>query len=425
MNVVELKYGKENIKFNLDGAKSVEILNEKPMEEIKDLKEAFVKSITTEVINSKPLNEIIDKDDKVTIVISDLTRFWQRQDLICEQLVNYLAEEIKVKYENMVVVVALGSHRKQSEEELCKLASKKVYDNVKVINHDCDADDLVRVGTTPSGTQVYVNPLVVGRKVIMITGTVHHIMAGFGGGRKSVIPGVAGRQTIRQNHIQSLSKTEKKSDPKVGARLLKNNPINEDMNEAGKLVDVSFGINIVVNSNSKHSKIICGDFHDAWLESCKYVDDAYGLPIKKEADIVIASCGGYPKDINLYQSTKSLFNATRAVKKGGTLILLAQCSEGGGAPDFFNWIEPLKRGVLDEELRKSFTIGGYIFYAACEAISKSNVYMLSSIDKEIVKDMKIIASDNIEELLNKIDYKNKDIYVIPYGGNVVPLLEED
>lgn len=425
MNVVELKYGKENIKFNLDGAKSVEILNEKPMEEIKDLKEAFVKSITTEVINSKPLNEIIDKDDKVTIVISDLTRFWQRQDLICEQLVNYLAEEIKVKYENMVVVVALGSHRKQNEEELCKLASKKVYDNVKVINHDCDADDLVRVGTTSSGTQVYVNPLVVGRKVIMITGTVHHIMAGFGGGRKSVIPGVAGRQTIRQNHIQSLSKTEKKSDPKVGARLLKNNPINEDMNEAGKLVDVSFGINIVVNSNSKHSKIICGDFHDAWLESCKYVDDAYGLPIKKEADIVIASCGGYPKDINLYQSTKSLFNATRAVKKGGTLILLAQCSEGGGAPDFFNWIEPLKRGVLDEELRKSFTIGGYIFYAACEAISKSNVYMLSSIDKEIVKDMKIIASDNIEELLNKIDYKNKDIYVIPYGGNVVPLLEED
>ena len=87
------------------------------------------------------------------------------------------------------------------------------------------------------------------------------------------------------------------------------------MNEAAKLIDVAFGINIIVNSDSKHSKLICGDFHDAWLKSCKYVDDAYGLPIKKEADIVIASCGGYPKDINLYQSTKSLFNASRAVKK--------------------------------------------------------------------------------------------------------------
>ena len=179
MNTVELKYGKEKVNFNLEGAKSVEVLNEKPMDEIKDLKEAFIKGITTEVVNSKPLNEIIDKDDKVTIVISDLTRFWQRQDLICEQLVNYLTEEVKVKYENMVVVVALGSHRKQSEEELCKLASKSVYDKVKVVNHDCDAEDLIKVGTTPSGTEVYVNPLVVGRKVIMVTGTVHHIMAGF------------------------------------------------------------------------------------------------------------------------------------------------------------------------------------------------------------------------------------------------------
>ena len=424
MNIVEMKYGKEEIKINLDEAKSVEILNEKPMDEIDGLKEAFIKAITTEVINSKPLNEIINENDKVTIVISDLTRFWQRQDLICEQLVNYLTEELKIKYEDIVVVVALGSHRKQNEEELCKLASKFVYDKVKVVNHDCDAEDLIKVGTTPSGTEVYVNPLVVDRKVIMITGTVHHIMAGFGGGRKSVIPGVAGRQTIRQNHIQSLSKTEKKSDPLVGSRLLKNNPINEDMNEAAKFVNVAFGINIVVNSSSKHSKLICGDFHDAWVKSCKYVDDAYGLPIKKEADVVIASCGGYPKDISLYQAIKSLFNATRAVKKGGTLLLLAECIEGGGAPDFFSWIEPLKKGVLDEELRANFTIGGYIFYATCETIAKSNVYMLSSIEANVVKDMKITASNNIDELLNKIDLKNKDVYIIPYGGNVVPLLGE-
>lgn len=425
MKKVELKYGKELVGIDLSDANSVKFLNEKPMDEINDLKSAFIKSVSEDVVNSKSLKEVIDKDDKVTIVISDLTRFWQRQDLICEQLVDYLVNVNKVKYENIVIVIALGSHRKQSEEELCKLASKRVYEKVKVVNHDCDANDLVNVGTTPSGTEVYVNPLVVGRKVIMVTGTVHHIMAGFGGGRKGVIPGVAGRQTRRQNHIKSLSKTEKKSDPLVGARLLEHNPINEDMNEAAKLIDVAFSINIVVNSSSKHSKLICGDFHDAWLKSCKYVDDAYGLPIKKEADIVIASCGGYPKDINLYQSTKTLFNATRAVKEGGTLILLAECIEGGGAPDFFNWVEPLKKGVLDEELRANFTIGGYIFYAACESIAKSNVMMLSSIDPEIVKDMKIRVSSNINDLLSQIDFKGKDVYVIPYGGNVVPLLEED
>lgn len=425
MDKVELKYGKELVSIDVAGAKSVEILNEKPMNEIKDLKKAFIKGVTIDMINSKPLKEVIDKDDEVTIVISDLTRLWQRQDLICELLVDYLTDEIGVKCENIDVVVAVGTHRKQTEEELCTITSKSVYDRVKVVNHDCDAKDLVYVGTTKSGTRVCVNPLVVDRKVIMITGTVHHLIAGFGGGRKSVVPGVAGRQTIRQNHIQSLSKTEKRSDPLVGARILNRNPINEDMNEAAKLVDVAFGINIVVNSSSKHSALICGDFHDAWLASCKYVDDVYGLQIKKEADIVIASCGGYPNDINLYQSTKTLFNATRAVKKGGTLIILAECSEGSGSPDFFNWIEPLKRGILDEELRENFTIGGYVFYAACENIAKSNVMMLSSMDPNMVKDMKIKSYNNIEGLISKVDFKGKDVYVIPYGGNVVPLLEED
>ena len=258
----------------------------------------------------------------------------------------------------------------------------------------------------------------------MVTGTVHHIMAGFGGGRKSVIPGLAGRETIKQNHIMSLSKTEKRSSHLVGAGLLENNPINVDMNEAAELIDIAFAINIIVNTASKHSKLICGAFHESWLEACKYVDDAYGLPIKKEADIVIASCGGFPKDINLYQSTKSLFNATRGVKKGGDLILLAECREGGGAPDFVDWIETLKRGTWDEELRADFTIGGYIFYAACEAIAKANVMMLSEIGPEVVKDMKITASKNMDELLSKIDFKNKDVYVIPYGGSVVPQLEE-
>ena len=389
--MLELKYGDSKVDIDLSKAKSVKVLNENPMDEITDLKSEFIKGVTTNMINSKPLREVISKGDKVTIVISDLTRFWQRQDLICEQLVDYLVEEIGISYDDIVIVVAIGTHRMQTEEELCQLASKKVYDKVKVVNHDCDADDLVCVGKTKIGTEVYVNPLVVG---------------------------------IKQNHIRCLSETEKKTDPRVASRLLDNNPVNEDMNQAGELVDVAFGINIVVNTKSKHSKLFCGDFHDAWIKSCKYVDDCYGVPIEKEADIVIASCGGYPKDINLYQSTKSIFNAARAVKKGGTVIFLAECREGGGAPDFFSWIEPLKRGVLDEELRANFTIGGYIFYALCEAIAKSKMLMLSEIDPNFVKDLNINSYKNIDELLEKVDFEGKDVCVLPYGGSVVPLLQD-
>ena len=119
-----------------------------------------------------------------------------------------------------------------------------------------------------------------------------------------------------------------------------------------------------------------------------------------------------------------IFNAARAVKKGGTVIFLAECREGGGAPDFFSWIEPLKRGVLYEELRANFTIGGYIFYALCEAIAKSKMLMLSEIDPNFVKDLNINSYKNIDELLEKVDFEGKDVCVLPYGGSVVPLLQD-
>ncbi|MGN0406685.1 MAG: nickel-dependent lactate racemase [Bacteroides sp.] len=425
MEDIELKYGEGKVLINLDGASSVEFLTENEMPEITDLKAALLAAINEDVIDSAPLKDLIAPDDKVTIVISDITRFWMRQDKVLAILVEYMHDEMKIPYDNMVVLVALGSHRAADEEELCKLASKEVYDKVKVVNHDCDADDLVNIGTTSRGTEVWVNPLAVGRKTIIIGGTVHHIMAGYGGGRKSVLPGISGRQTIRQNHTRALDPEAPKTDARVGGGKITMNPINEDMDEAAALLAPTFGINIVVNTSSKHSGLFCGNFHNAWLKSCEFCQKGYGKPIDYEADIVIASCGGFPKDINLYQATKTIFNATRAVKKGGTVIFLAECREGGGAKDFFSWMEPLKRGTLDEDLRKAFTIGGYIFYAACEAIRKCDLKMLSIIDKDVVRDMNIDSYDNIDELLKGVDFNGKSVYVIPYGGSVMPQLKDE
>lgn len=425
MEDIELKYGDGKVSINLDGASSVEFLTENEMPEITDLKAALLAAINEDVIDSAPLKDLIAPDDKVTIVISDITRFWMRQDKVLAILVEYMHDEMKIPYDNMVVLVALGSHRAADEEELCKLASKEVYDKVKVVNHDCDADDLVNIGTTSRGTEVWVNPLAVGRKTIMIGGTVHHIMAGYGGGRKSVLPGISGRQTIRQNHTRALDPEAPKTDARVGGGKITMNPINEDMDEAAALLAPTFGINIVVNTSSKHSGLFCGNFHNAWLKSCEFCQKGYGKPIDYEADIVIASCGGFPKDINLYQATKTIFNATRAVKKGGTVIFLAECREGGGAKDFFSWMEPLKRGTLDEDLRKAFTIGGYIFYAACEVIRKCDLKMLSIIDKDVVRDMNIDSYDNIDELLKGVDFNGKSVYVIPYGGSVMPQLKDE
>ncbi|MDP4119357.1 MAG: nickel-dependent lactate racemase, partial [Bacillota bacterium] len=313
---VKMKYGEKEVSFDIEGASKIEYLYENEMPHIEDIEKTFYRAVEEDVIGDKPLKELVAPEDMITIVISDLTRFWMKQDIITELLVKYL-ENLGVKDENIVVLVALGTHREQTQDELEKLASPYVYSKVKVVNHDCDANDLVTLGTTSRGTVVEVNPLVVGRKVIIVGGTVHHLMAGYGGGRKSILPGICSRETISKNHSMALSPVLPKSNDLIGSGKLAMNPIHEDMDEAAEMVKPIFGINIVVNSKRKHSGIFCGDFMKAWLESCKFCQKYYGVPIKHEADIVIVSCGGYPKDINLYQGVKTLTNAINALKKGG------------------------------------------------------------------------------------------------------------
>lgn len=423
-----LKYGKGEVAISVDGARSVHTLTENPMNTIEDIHSAFLKAVTEDVIDSPSLDKLISSGDQVTIVISDMTRFWMHQDIICEELVRFLNEQMGVPFENIVVLIGLGTHHKNTQEDQKVLTGAYVYDHVAaVVDHDCDAPDLVHIGTTSFGTEVLVNPLVIDRKVICIGGTVHHLMAGYGGGRKSIVPGIAGRETIRHNHSMALDPVKEQTDLRVGPGKFVNNPINEDMREAGALLQPAFGINIVVNSASKHSGLFCGDFDAAWRESCKYVQKCYGLPIKQQADVVFVSCGGFPKDLNFYQASKSLFNAVRAVKPGGTLVMLAECCEGAGAKDFFDWLVPLREGHLDRSLREAFTIAGYIFYAACENIRKANILLLAGpeLDAAIVGDMGIQKYDSIEAIMSVVDLKDKDVCMIPYGGSVMPQTEED
>jgi nickel-dependent lactate racemase len=201
---VSLKYGEGEVTLALTGAASVEFLREKPSPVIRDLQQAFLQAVTAGCVDSPPLCEVIKPSDKVTVLISDITRFWMRQDKICPLLADYLCSTVGVRKENIVFLVALGTHRPQTPEELEKLVSPQVYWEFEVLNHDCKAQDLVTVGTTSRGTKVHVNPLVAGRKLIIISGTVHHLMSGFGGGRKSILPGVSSQETISQNHIHSL-----------------------------------------------------------------------------------------------------------------------------------------------------------------------------------------------------------------------------
>lgn len=423
MEKMLLGYGDTTVGIGFDGAASVQVLQGKSIP-AEDFRDVFLKAVGPGCIASEPLKELISPGDRVTVVISDITRFWMRQDRVCALLIPYLHEVLGVDYDNIVILVALGTHRPQTEEELKTLVSSEIYQKVKVVNHDCMAPDLQFLGTTSRGTKLYVNPLAVGRKVIVVSGTIHHLMAGYGGGRKSILPGICGKATINGNHIHSLSPAMPKSNPLIGMGLLERNPVNEDMNEAAEMVAPAFGINIVMDTQSGNCRLICGHFARAWEESCRVAQDMMGIPIGKKADIVVVSCGGYPKDINLYQGVKSLINAAEAVKTGGKIVFLAECREGGGAPAYFSWIDPLRRGTLDADLRRDFTIAGYIFYASCEAMAKAEVLMLTGIPAETLDGMGARVFSDIGALLREVDFSGKDVYVMPYGGYTVPYLDK-
>lgn len=418
----KMKYGTELVEIEVKGAKSVEELNPDPMPEIEDVAEAFRRCVEEEAIGSAPLKDRISTDDKVTIVVSDITRSWMHQGDILELLGHYLHDKMQVSFDNICVLIALGTHRKSSEQEKEIIAGSYLYKNATVLDHDCDAK-CVLVGRTSRGTDVRVNPLVVGRKVIVVGGTVHHMMAGFGGGRKNILPGVASRETIRQNHERALDPDIAHSDPRVGCALLENNPINEDMNEAAAFVDVSYSINIVVSTNGRFSGLFGGSLYEAWKASCSFQKKCYEKWIDHEADIVIVSSGGAPKDMNLYQGCKGMMNGMRAMKEGGSMLWLAKCPEGCGAPDYTAWLDPLKEGRLDPALRADFTIGGFIFYLTVENLKKGECRILTTIDNDTTEPMGMKAYTDPSEFVKNVDFTGKTVYVIPFGGSVVPMIK--
>lgn len=416
------KYGEGLHELFLDSENIIQELQAKeikPLENVAQEVERLLDSPTA----SAPFNTLFEAGDKVTIVVSDITRLVKLHEYL-PPVVNRL-NTLGIPDEDIVILVATGTHRGQTPEEHKIIVGEEIYWRIKVVDHDCDNSEMVHVGTTSRGTEVVVNSLVVDRKVILTGGIVHHLMAGFGGGRKSIIPGVASRQTIAQNHLHSLDPEKEQSNPLIGVGAIKDNPLHEDMVEGAGLVNPDFLINSIIHTDGRIAKLVAGHWLKAWEEGCQWADDNYGVPISKQADLVIASCGGYPKDINLYQSTKTLFNAALAVKPGGRILIFAQCREGAGADEFFGWSKPLQENALDPELRKNFTIPGYIFYAAVESARKAKVILCSEIDPELVKPMGIIGVNSLEEAkrIAQVDEEKQDIILMPYGGATIPLLQ--
>jgi nickel-dependent lactate racemase len=378
---------------------------------------AEIERALNQPIGTQRLSEISKAGDKVAIVVDDATRATPSHMMI-PPLLDEL-NKAGVKDEDVTVIFGCGSHRPVTSQEKEKLLGKEALERVRTISHDYMAEDQVFLGETSQGTKINVNKAFADADVKVLAGDVNlHYYAGYGGGRKGVLPAVSSVETIQQNHALLVH-------PKATTGVLEGNPVHEDMMEAAKIAKVDFILNIVINSNKELVKAFAGDLEKAFVEGTTLVDEMYKVPIEQRSNIVVVSAGGQPHDINLYQASKAIQNALEAVKRRGVIVLAAECPEGHGNEVFAEWMEKftdLKR--LEKEIKKRFVIGGHKAYYINKALQKVTIILLSVMpDCYAVNTFKMRTASAMNDALRdalEVAGKNAKVYVMPHGSDTLP-----
>jgi len=426
MQKFTLKYGRQELVFDLPTSYVVDILRPKSMPAIEPISEYFYESIQNP-LNSPPLSEVTKSGDRVAVIVSDKTRV-SKADILLPLLIKEL-KRCEVKEKDIFIVFATGTHSKHTENEQVKIIGKEIASKIEFFDHDGeDKDSLKYLGKTSRNTPVYLNKKVwEADKVILIGGIAYHYFAGYQGGRKSVVPGIAARETIKANHSWCMNfGPEGGNNPEARAGKLEGNPVHEDMLEGASLLSPDFLINIILNEEREIASIVSGDFIQAHRRGCELLDIYYRIPLKEKADLIILSCGGHPKDINFIQAHKAMDNNASALKEGGTMIVVAECREGLGSPKLAPYFEFGSLDKLREKLRKDFTISGHTVYSVLEKTEKFNIILVSNFPKVQVGKMDMQYATSLEEALQMSKSKlpaSAKTYIIPDGYDILPELE--
>jgi len=325
-----------------------------------------------------PLAGMLSPRRKVVVLLSDATRP-TGADVYLPILLREL-ELAGVRDENITLLVGTGAHGVLHGDELARLVAPEIAGRYRLISHDCfDQTQLVKVGTTSRGNEVWLNRTAVEADLRILTGAVSvHPFAGFGGGRKALFPGVAGYETICRNHALMLH-------PNAKPGILAGNPVHEDLMEGVAMAGQHFLINTVINEAGEIAAVFGGDVAQAHAAGVRAVQSSALVSVPEAVDTVVASAGGFPYDINLYQTVKALQNADRVVKQGGQIILFAACEQGVGSGKFEQWAKQrLSSKQLGEQLAKQFELGKHKCFFASEILERAEVYLCSSLPDELV-----------------------------------------
>jgi lactate racemase len=362
--------------------------------------------------------------ERVVIVTSDITRY-TGSELYLPLLVERLTAR-GIRDDAIEIVIALGIHRRQTPHEHEKILGP-LYGRIRVSDHDCDdPGKLVYLGKTGNGVEVEVNRHVAEANRIILTGTIgFHYFAGFGGGRKAILPGVASRKSCMASHFAVLNPPPGSGrNPLAATGVLDGNPVHQAMVEGCAMVRPDLLFNTVLAPDKKVIAAFAGDWREAHETGCRFYLERFSCPLREKADMVVVSCGGFPKDINFIQAHKSMEYGSQALKEGGVLILLAQCRDGYGNATFFNWFRYRELGEFEAELRRNYEINGQTAYATLQKARRFRVILVSGLPPEEVATMGMTSAASLAEALKQAEEmlpKDYAAYVIPEGGTVLPV----
>ena len=316
---VRLAYGRGHLGVQFPS--NAQIIEPRFVPGLSDEKKAVADALR-DPIESRPLDEWIQPDSKICVLFTDITRATPN-----ERLIPWLLEELsrRVPKQNITLINSLGTHRPNTPEELERMLTADVVRNYRVVNHEPENPAaLVQVGKTRTGHPALINKLAVEADIRIVTGFIEpHFFAGFSGGPKGIMPGVAGTRTVLQNHSGVNL-----GSPNATFGVLEGNPIWEEMRDIASMVGPSFLLNVTLNERREITGVFAGDLEKAHRRGCQFVRETAMQRVDAPFDIVVATNSGYPLDQNLYQAVKGISAASRIVRKGGSIIVAAECSDG-------------------------------------------------------------------------------------------------
>ncbi len=382
--------------------------------------EDIVREAIQNPIGTPTLSDMSKGRNKVVIIASDHTR-----PVPSKLLMPLLLREIRRGNPDaeITILIATGCHRGTTREELVDKFGTEIIGSERIVVHDCDSDSSTEIGIMPSGGACRINSLAAHADLLVSEGFIEpHFFAGFSGGRKSVMPGVAARETVLSNHCARFI-----AHPKARAGILDGNPIHEDMLWAARQAGLAFILNVVLNGKKEVVFASAGDPGKAHQAGCDFLIERCGVSAPP-ADIVIATNGGYPLDQNIYQAAKGICTAEGAVKPGGVIIMLARSEDGHGGEDYYRQFRDAASlsQLLEEIMRRSPSRtepDQWQTQIQIRALQKASVIYVSEVGDQMVRDMRMIPAKSAEEALEKADqllgHSRGKITVLPDAVSVI------